>query len=480
MDRGLSMMNFNPQNISLFVGQGCWKNLHHFEGPGGFKTRTPEQLISIIKEYLNKYKTKNFEFNDYCNVDLDDLNALCSLIIRHNLRFGWSAPAIFNPGMDRRVINAMARGGCKKLIFDLFSLPQPLLKEMKIMFEPGSASRILNLCRQEEISAGVNLFFGHPQETRQDFENTIRFISDNSPFINEIAKVTYCPSSFIFAASLETPLCRYWSQCLSLNKNNATEVSKTGFPDCTSKILNLGKPVGKIEPNEIIFKDLLDYRIDPTVPSPNSIYRGKIKVSYSEGGIHFFWNNIRITANVGLNIAINTCGAWVDSTRGGWQILEKENSFFKVKISFGALPISLVWQIKIVGDYKISWKLDMEIEKLIPIEEMRIVCLVDHRYSRWFNDYRQAEFPGLDNEWHDLCQEELPVSRVGLRPATQVALPLFAMEVKNKNIFSLVQNTPLRTKARIVGFRHKARKERKDYSPGHYVFEGEMGLSKIV
>ena len=122
----------------------------------------------------------------------------------------------------------------------------------------------------------------------------------------------------------------------------------------------------------------------------------------------------------------------------------------------------------------------MEIEKHFPLEEIRIVCLVDHRYSRWFNDYRQAEFPGLDNQWHDLCQEELPISRVGLRPAAQVTLPLFEMEVKNKDIFSLVQNTPLHTKARIVGFRHKACEEGKDYSPGHYVFEGEMGLFKLV
>jgi len=475
------MVDFNPRNISLFVAQGCWERLHRFEGLGESNTHTPGELFAMIKAYLNKYNTKNFEWIDYCNADLEDLKAFCSLIIKNKLEFKWSAPAIMNPKMDREIINSMAKSGCRKLFFEIFSLPQSLLKKMKIMFDPEAASRILKLCYQEGISVGINLFFGHPQEASEDFENTINFLKTNIAFISEITRVTYCPSSYIYSNSLGIPLCRYWVQCLSLNKSHVAGFSKIRFLDCISKILNLSKPIVKIEPNEIILNDLLNYHIDQVTLPPHSISRGRIKVAYSEGGLQFFWNNIRITANVGLNIALNTLGLWIDSTKGDWQILEMTEGYLKVRTFFGNLPVSQIWEIKITGEYKISYKIDIEIEKRLRIEEIRMVCLVDPRYLRWFNDYQEAEFPRLDNQWHDLWQEELPISRLGVRSVTEHTLPLFVLEVKNKGIFSLIQNPPERIKSRIIGFKNKISAERKDYLPGRYDFiEGGINFFAVV
>lgn len=470
------MVNFDPQNICLFVAQGCWERLHRHAIRQGFDSPAPKERFRAIKEYLKNYKVSDFEFINYCNADLNSLNELCSLIIKDKLALEWSASAILDSKMDCATIDNMAKAGCKKLFFDVFSLPQPLLKQMKIDFNPEAASRILGRCRQTGISVGINLFFGHPRESQEDFDNTVDFLARNIGRVSEISRLSYCPSSYIYADSLEASLCRYWIQCLASDKNHIASFTKKRFQDCLLEIFNLGKPIVKIEPNEAILSSLLSSRIDQLTVPPYAISRKRIKIAYAEGGLQFFWNNIKVTSHVGLNMALNTLGLWIDSTRGDWHILEMDKDYLSARIFFGNLPATQNWKIKITGEYKASWTVDIEVQRRLRIEEIRLVCLLDPRYLNWFNDYQQSEFPKLDNHWHDLWEEELPVSLVGVRPVLD-ELPLFVLEVKNKNIFSLVQNPPAETKSRIIGFKCRDLEGRKDYAPGRYrLLEGQVNF----
>lgn len=208
------------------------------------------------------------------------------------------------------------------------------------------------------------------------------------------------------------------------------------------------------------------------------ISKGKIKIGYSNHRINIFWNDIEVTKGVGLSVAINTLGLWTNSTNADWQIFEKGEDYFKVKVVFWDLPLSEVWNIKIEDEQKIDWQIDTEVEEWLHIDEFRIVCLVNYNYKTWICNYQQADFPRLGPNWDDLYLGSQPVSLVGARfPIESKFLPSFVLETEDKNLFPLIQNPPLDQYAHIIGFRHVDCEERKEYSPAYYhLFSGKINL----
>lgn len=210
----------------------------------------------------------------------------------------------------------------------------------------------------------------------------------------------------------------------------------------------------------------------------NVISKGRIRLVCSACGISIFWDNKAITQGAGLNVAINTLGLWTDSVKADWQILENKEDSLKAKVVFRDLPMSQVWSIRIDDEKQIDWQIDMDVEEWLHIDEYRILGLVNPRYKSWVNNYKQADFPRLDSQWHDLCLDNLPAHLVGARfPLEGDPLPSFILEEESRSFFPLIQNLPLNDNAHIIGFRHIDSEEKKDYSSGQYcLFTGKINL----
>ena len=215
----------------------------------------------------------------------------------------------------------------------------------------------------------------------------------------------------------------------------------------------------------------------------NTVIKGRLRIVCSGGGINIFWNSSKITESVGLNVAVNTLGLWTDSTKAEWQIIEKGIDYLKVKVIFKELPLSQIWIIKIEGEYQIYWEINVEIEEWLHIDEFRIVYLVNSRYKTWINNYRQEDFPQLNNYWQDLCLDNIPTFLVGVRfPIEGNFLPPFTSESlsENENLFPLIQNPPLNINAHIIGFRKIVCEEKKNYFPGYYrLFSGKINFYEV-
>lgn len=228
------------------------------------------------------------------------------------------------------------------------------------------------------------------------------------------------------------------------------------------------------------FKFLLRLRRDKLEFLENAISSGKLKIICSGGGVHLLWDNIAVTSPPGLNVAINTLGLWTDSSKADWQILEKEENRLKLKVIFYELPLSQIWNIEIKDEYEISWRIEMEAEEWLHIDEFRIICLASARYKTWVKGYQQGDFPRMDNHWHDLSMDSLPVPLIGLRfPVDGDYLPSLALEIQEKSLPALIQNPPLEVNAHIAGFRRIVSPEAKEHFPGRYrIFSGKINLFK--
>ena len=228
---------------------------------------------------------------------------------------------------------------------------------------------------------------------------------------------------------------------------------------------------------------LLRKQRDKFKQSPkDTITEGKLKIVCSNCGIMLFWNGVEVTKGAGLNVAINTLGLWTDSAKADWQILEKGKDYFKVRVVFGYLPLSQIWRIKIKDEHRIDWRIDVDTEVPLYIDEFRIVCLVSPRYKTWISNYQHADFPRFGRNFQDLYLDDQPVSLVGARfPIGDEFLPSFILEIQEKDYSSLIQNPPLNIGAHIIGFRQTGSEEKRDYSPGHYrLFTGRIDLFEKV
>lgn len=124
----------------------------------------------------------------------------------------------------------------------------------------------------------------------------------------------------------------------------------------------------------------------------NSVSAGRLKLVFDICGVKIFWNKIELTNNVGLNIAINTLGAWTDSSRGDWRILKKESSHMIISNRWHYLPVTLIWNLQIVDERKIVWTVEIETEEDIKIDKKRALVLLSAQYKTWLTHDRRAQF----------------------------------------------------------------------------------------
>jgi hypothetical protein len=218
--------------------------------------------------------------------------------------------------------------------------------------------------------------------------------------------------------------------------------------------------------------------VEPKSAPEIAISNATVKVKFCGNGLNLFWDDLNITEGAGLNLSINTLGIWTDSAKADWQILERTARRFKFLIVFKELPLSLVWEMEIEDSCGISWKIDMEAEEWLHIDEFRVVCLVSNRYKIWVADSQQFDFPQLNRQWQDLYLSDEPVSLVGVRFPTQGKfLPSFVLETGEDSWHSLIQNIPQQEGAHIVGLRRVVPEGRRDYCPAHnHVFDGRLIL----
>ena len=208
------------------------------------------------------------------------------------------------------------------------------------------------------------------------------------------------------------------------------------------------------------------------------IANGDIKAIYSGCGINIFWKEKELTMSPGLNIAVNTLGMWTDSSKAKWQILLQDPDFFDLKVVYNDLPLSQLWHVKLGNNNEITWRIRIQVEEWLHIDEFRLLALISSYYKVWISNYSYADFPRLDNYWHDINLKDRNVSLVGARFSRgDNCLPSFTIESHVGNLLPLVQNPPLGNYAHIIGLRIKDMKNKNNFEPGIYpLFDGKVNI----
>ncbi len=152
----------------------------------GYRFRSAENVVKEIRQIKAKYGVRNFYFvDDTINVNRERLIALCDALKEENIV--WRCNGRYDL-VDKELLIKMKESGCIYVSFGVESGDEEVLKRLHKNLTPQLVKEKIKLVHDIGIGQTANFMFGFPFETPSNIENTIRFIQEVEPYINDLQR----------------------------------------------------------------------------------------------------------------------------------------------------------------------------------------------------------------------------------------------------------------------------------------------------
>ncbi len=188
----------DPHRLDVLDGRSCVRRCEfctEWQYWGKFRSRSGKRIFEEIRHQLSLHPSvRHFYFTGLLvNGNLKELSRFCDLVVESGLKFTWSGQAIVQPGMDRAMLRKMAAAGCKWLGYGIESGSQELRWRLAKKFTDENAVSALRATKAAGIGTQINIMFGAPTETREDFERTLDFMKRVRPDVDSVlASQSFC------------------------------------------------------------------------------------------------------------------------------------------------------------------------------------------------------------------------------------------------------------------------------------------------
>ena len=149
------------------------------------RVRSADNIVSEIKECVEKYKIKNFLFwSDIFNFNREWTLELCNKIIESGLKITWSANTRANT-MDEEMARLMYKAGCRLVSIGVESGSQEILNKIGKKITLSEIRETVRILKKNRIKIYNYFVIGLPWETERTVEETIKFaIELDSNFVS--------------------------------------------------------------------------------------------------------------------------------------------------------------------------------------------------------------------------------------------------------------------------------------------------------
>ena len=179
-----NMPNFPSGKFTIMsISRGCpFQCKYCFKKLIGSKIRQmslkrTEKELDIL---VNKYQIQNIYFiDDFFTFDFERIYKLCDILKKYNLKWGCQTRTDY---VDENLLKAMNNAGCVYISYGVESGSQKILDKSTKNLKINSVAKIINLTRKLGIYAHFNMIYGFPNETKQDFMQSINFMIKNKEF----------------------------------------------------------------------------------------------------------------------------------------------------------------------------------------------------------------------------------------------------------------------------------------------------------
>lgn len=192
-------------SMPVSTARGCINKCtfcHHVFWDDPYRFRSPENVISEIRQNMEKYGATYINFwDDLSFASLGQVEKMVDAILASGLHFEWSAAIrtdlLGNPQKSYKKRHAIAqkmkRSGCTAVGFSLESGNKKILSMMKKHVEVEYFGEQIKLLKDVGITSNVSVVLGYPIETKETIQETFDMCLSNDiyPSIGYLLPLPY-------------------------------------------------------------------------------------------------------------------------------------------------------------------------------------------------------------------------------------------------------------------------------------------------
>ena len=181
--------------LPLLTARGCYFGKCAFCNVGygeaeSFSQLKAEQLAEQMLALQQKYGTRHIFFADEA-ITPRNLRNMSPMLETLGTPVQWGGCVRFEKVISGDLLQSMARGGCRMILFGLESASEQVIQFMVKGTELEHMSRILFEGNEAGIWNHTFFFFGFPGETLEDAQETVDFLYAHKQVINSAALGTF-------------------------------------------------------------------------------------------------------------------------------------------------------------------------------------------------------------------------------------------------------------------------------------------------
>ncbi len=181
-------------SLPLMFGRGCINRCNFCSERllyKNYKVFSEEIVIEAIRYYIENFNVRWFTFYDsMLNANLMTFERLLDKIIENRFNIVWDAQISIRNEMDERIFYKMKEAGCINLFIGLETGSDSLLKKMGKSFSLQDAIKFFDKLNKANLHYELSFIIGYPDETEDEFEETLTFLKNNFKLILKIAQVS--------------------------------------------------------------------------------------------------------------------------------------------------------------------------------------------------------------------------------------------------------------------------------------------------
>ena len=191
---GVDLGLYDRKSLPFQLSRGCaFSRCSHCWIKGysrGFRVRPPGQAVDELEHHIQQLNIRNFFFVDMsCNGDLPRLEEFCDEVIRRGLQIEWKSFAQIHPDMTPTLMQKVVASGCTSLNYGFESGSDKVLQSMRKCYSVKDAEQQLRISKEAGLRVVINIMTGHPEETEEEFDKTLRFLEQHRELYDDVASV---------------------------------------------------------------------------------------------------------------------------------------------------------------------------------------------------------------------------------------------------------------------------------------------------
>lgn len=191
--------------LPISFSRGCFYSCEYC--PRGmypkFRWRSPENIIQEIEYLIQKYPGMNsFRVCDASiTSNLKQIEKLCDLILSKSIDIKLQGFASTNPQLNYKLLSKMKTAGFNNLCYGVESGSERLLGKLGKKINIETIERVIKETFEAGIGVAVDMMVGMPDESEEDFRQSMDFLSRNKRYIHAVGINEYgdLPYSYVFS-----------------------------------------------------------------------------------------------------------------------------------------------------------------------------------------------------------------------------------------------------------------------------------------